>query len=170
MPTLGTLTVSSQQSNQSLAGRRNFLLKRALSAKTYSNIRKGLVEYIKVEKNQIVAVTATLTLTPNNNQLPLYINIITDTEEFDSLIVLPNKAELRAANALLLDATTGMLVVDSGSIDILDMTRTISLTMQVYFLDEYPKNIVLQILTPKENPGDARVTLEFFTDRLSKPF
>ena len=167
MPTLGEVTVNSGNKNPSLSGRKNFLLKRALPTKQYLDFSKTFSENLDIAGKQIIAVTLSVALNPQNELLPVYFNIIEDKSTVDSIVIFPTYFEVTANHTLVMSNVDSEVLTDSGSVQIPESMTSLSISMTVYFLDEYPNNLVLQFIKEDPGPSSMTATLGFFTDVLS---
>ena len=167
MPTFGDITISSDSSNKVLAGRSNFLLKKALPTHQYTDFSRNITQTIDLADKNIVAAMLSITLDPQTEPLPVYFNLIDSKDSVDSVVIFPTYFEVSANNALVMSTADATVLTDSGHMDIPTTVTSLSISMTTYFLDEYPDKLVFQFIKEKLGASTMLATLNFFTDILT---
>ena len=153
-----------------MGGRNNFLLKRVLPAKQYTNLSSNFTETLDLTEKGVIAVVLSITLDPQTDPLPLYFNIIDDSGAVDSLVIFRDYFEVTAKDTLVMSNIDATVLTDAGRHEIPSLTNSLSISMTSYFLDEYVKQLTVQFIREKPGATSSTATLAFFGDVLTNNF
>lgn len=146
MNTLGEISVEEKEFTSSpILGRKNLTLRKLGPSSIYNNLLKSENISITDTKN-IDAITISVSLNPQTEVLPIYINLVTNNSVNNSFSIFRDKIIVKGNDVLTMSQAYTDILVNGGKIEISPNDISVSVSFNSYFLVESPEKIVIQFI------------------------